>query len=82
MRRNVICAMLERKISPFGRNDTCDVRVVISKKRSDGEILHDERLRFKLFKPPPRFLPRDAREDEGGGLNGALAVELLEQFEL
>jgi hypothetical protein len=31
----VICAMLERKISPFGRNDTCDVRIVISKKRSD-----------------------------------------------
>jgi hypothetical protein len=26
--------------------------------------------------------PRDAREDEGGGPNGELAVELLEQFEL
>jgi hypothetical protein len=26
---------------------------------------------FKQFKPPPRVLPRDAGEDEGGGLNGA-----------
>src|SRR4051812_11192184 len=27
------------------------------------------------------FLHRDAGEDEGGGLNGALAVERLERFE-
>jgi hypothetical protein len=50
--------------------------------------LDDERLQFKTFKPfksfkpPPLFLPRDAGENEGGGLNGALAIELLEQFEL
>jgi hypothetical protein len=79
MRRNVICAMLERKISPFGRNDTCDVRVVISQKRSDGEILHDEMLRFKLFKPPPRFLPRDETVSQrmGSGVSSRTNVRDL-----
>ena len=26
---------------------------------------------FKTFNPPPLVLPRDAGEDEGGGLSGA-----------
>ncbi len=29
------------------------------------------------FKPPPLFLPRDAGEDEGGGLNGLNGLNLL-----
>jgi hypothetical protein len=31
--------------------------------------------RIALFKPPPLFLPRDAGEDEGGGLNGLNGTE-------
>jgi hypothetical protein len=37
---------------------------------------------FKSFNLSPLFLPRDAGEDEGGGLNGAGAVERFERFEL
>jgi hypothetical protein len=32
---------------------------------------------FKKFKPPPLVLPRDAGEDEGGGLNGLNALNGL-----
>jgi hypothetical protein len=33
--------------------------------------------KFQLFKPPPMFLPRDAGEDEGGGLNGLNSLNVL-----
>jgi hypothetical protein len=35
--------------------------------------------KFKAFKPPPLFLPRDAGEDEGGGLNGLNGLNVLNQ---
>jgi len=32
---------------------------------------------FKSLKPPPLVLPRVAGEDEGGGLNGAQRLNVL-----
>ena len=65
------------------RNSIYEALAVLARNNSPSfsALWRDKILSFKTFKPPPLFFPRVAAEDEGGGLNGALAIERLERFE-